>query len=270
MLARTSPPLVTPPRLERFPGHEYPQVIPDPDEVRPGGAAPWASLTAESRRSVSVSTVVTQLVERGRSLESGLPELSEELKILSRDPDFTIRPSAVLVALLDVQGEAHVVLTRRSLSLRHHRGEIALPGGRRDGDEDAVATALREANEEIGLDPSLVSPVALLSPIASIVSNSAIWPVVGTVEGRPRFQAQPGEVDRVFSVALADLLGDDVFVEERWRRSSPRPGSDDDGFFPIYFFRVPGDLIWGATARVLVELLAIATGVAGEDDGGLR
>lgn len=259
------------PRLERFPGHEYPQVIPDPDEVRPGDPAPWAHLDAESRRSVSVATVVARLVDRGRSLESGLPALSDELVVLARDPDLTIRPSAVLVALVDVAGEAHVVLTRRSLALRHHRGEIALPGGRRDGDEDAVATALREANEEIGLDPALVTPVGWLSPIASIVSSSAIWPVVGVVAGRPRWRAQPGEVDRVFSVALADLLGDDVFVEERWRRSAPRPGADDEGFFPIYFFRVPGDIIWGATARVLVELLSIATGVfSGERDGGLQ
>ena len=95
--------------------------------------------------------------------------------------------------------------------------------------------------------------------------------MVATVEGQSEWRAQPGEVDRVFSVALADLLADGAFVEERWRRSDPRPGADDDGFFPIYFFRVPGDLIWGATARVLVELLAIATGVdVGDGNGRLQ
>jgi len=248
-------------RPERFPGHRYPQVVPEPDEVRPGRAAPWAHLAAGARRSISVDTVVSRLAERGRSLESGLPALSEELLALAREPDLVVRPSAVLVALVDVEGEAHVVLTRRSLTLRHHRGEIALPGGRSDGDEDPVATALREAREEVGLDPTLVTPVGWLSPIASIVSNSAIWPVVATVDGRPQWRAQPGEVDRVFSVALADLVADGAFVEERWRRATPRPGADEDGYFPIYFFRVPHDLIWGATARVLVELLAIVTGV---------
>ncbi len=75
----------------------------------------------------------------------------------------------------------------------------------------------------------------------------------------------PGEVDRAFTVSLAELAGDGAFLEERWRRNVSRPGSDEDGFFPIYFFRVPGDLIWGATARVLTELLCIATGVAWPD-----
>ena len=258
------------PRAERFPGHRYPQVVPEPDEVRPGAPAPWAHLEASARRSIDVARVVRRLVERGRSLEAGLPPLSQELLALAREPGLTVRPSAVLVALLEVEGEAHVVLTRRSRALRHHRGEIALPGGRRDGDEDAVATALREANEEIGLDPAHVSPVGWLSPIASVVSNSAIWPVVGTVAGQPRWRPQPGEVERVFSVALADLLADDAFVEERWRRATPRPGADDEGFFPIYFFRVPEDLIWGATARVLVELLSIVTGVDGDASERLR
>ena len=258
-------------RPERFPGHRYPQVIPEPDEVRPGAPAPWGHLAAIERRQLSVELVVARLAARGRSIDAGPPALTGELIEVSRRPGPPSRPSAVLVALLEVDGEAHVVLTRRSMALRNHRGEIALPGGRQDGDEDAIATALREADEEVGLDPARVSPVGWLSPIASIVSNSAIWPVVATVAGRPKWRAQPGEVDRVFSVALADLLADGAFVEERWRRATPRPGADDDGFFPIYFFRVPGDLIWGATARVLVELLAIASGVdLGEGDGGLR
>ncbi len=258
-------------RPERFPGHEYPQIVPVPDEIRAGAPAPWAHLAPEERRSIDVDAVVARLAQRGRSLAAGPPALTGELLEVARQPGPSARPSAVLVALLDVAGEAHVLLTRRSLALRNHRGEIALPGGRQDGDEDAVATAIREADEEVGLDPSLVSPVGWLSPIASIVSNSAIWPVVATVAGQPEWRAQPGEVDRVFSVALADLLADGAFLEERWRRADRRPGADDDGFFPIYFFRVPGDLIWGATARVLVELLAIATGVdAGEGGGRLR
>ena len=258
-------------RPERFPGHEYPQVVPVPEEIRAGAPAPWAHLSPEERRSIRVDAVVARLSQQGRSLAAGPPALTGELLEVARQPGPPARPSAVLVALLEVAGEAHVLLTRRSLALRNHRGEIALPGGRQDGDEDAIATAIREANEEVGLDPVRVSPVGWLSPIASIVSNSAIWPVVATVDGQPEWRAQPGEVDRVFSVALADLLADGAFLEERWRRADRRPGADDDGFFPIYFFRVPGDLIWGATARVLVELLSIATGVdAGEGGGRLR
>ena len=62
-------------------------------------------------------------------------------------------------------------------------------------------------------------------------------------------------------MSLADLLAEGTFLEERWRRATPRPGADEDGYFPIYFYRVPGDLIWGATARVVTELLCVVTGV---------
>jgi 8-oxo-dGTP pyrophosphatase MutT (NUDIX family) len=173
--------------------------------------------------------------------------------------------SAVLVALFEEGGEAHVILTRRSLKLRSHRGEIALPGGRSDEHETPVETALRESEEEVGLAPALVNPVGWLSPIVTFASGSAIWPVVGVLEGRPALTADPAEVERVFTISLAELLADDVFLEERWRRENHRPSTDADGYFPIYFFQVPGDVVWGATARVLTELLCIASGVEWPD-----
>ena len=175
------------------------------------------------------------------------------------------RRSAVLVALFEEMGETHVVLTRRSFDLRHHRGDIALPGGNSDPGETPVDTALREAREEVGLDESTVTPIGWLNPIVTFAAGSAIWPVVGLVVGRPALVADPREVDRVFTVALADLVADGVFLEERWRRGEPRPGADSDGYFPIYFFRVPGDVIWGATARVLTELLCLVSGVEWPD-----
>lgn len=175
------------------------------------------------------------------------------------------RTSAVLVALFEEEGETRVVLTRRSQSLRHHRGEIAFPGGRSDDGETPVQTALREANEEVGIPSSLVTPVGWLSPIVTFASGSAIWPVVGTLGESPTLMVDPVEVDRAFSVALRDLLDDDAFLEERWRRAQPRPGVDGDGFFPIYFYRVPGDVIWGATARILTELLCAVAQVKWPD-----
>jgi 8-oxo-dGTP pyrophosphatase MutT (NUDIX family) len=146
------------------------------------------------------------------------------------------------------------------MTLRYHQGEIALPGGRCEVDETPTETALREAHEEIGLEPSLVTPLAWLSPIVTFASGSSIWPVVGTLEHRPTFTIQTSEVDRAFSVALKDLVAEGAFAEERWRRAEGRVGSDDDGYFPIYFFKVPDDLIWGATARIVAELLAVVTG----------
>jgi hypothetical protein len=84
---------------------------------------------------------------------------------------------------------------------------------------------------------------------------------VGTLEGRPELTINPSEVDRAFTVALSDLVDEGAFIEERWRRPILRPGADEEGFYPLFFFKVPGDLLWGATAMVLAELLSIATGV---------
>ena len=134
--------------------------------------------------------------------------------------------------------------------MREHRGEIALPGGRSDDGETPTVTALREAREEVGIDESSVRVVGWLSPIVTLASvrrsgrSSVSW------RRRPVMVTDPAEVDRAFTVSLAELLADGAFLEERWRRATPRPGADADGYFPIYFFRVPGDLIWGATARV--------------------
>ena len=171
------------------------------------------------------------------------------------------RCSAVLVALFEEDGETHVILTRRSALLRQHRGEIALPGGTSEPGESPIATALREAREEVGIDESRVDAVGWLSPIVTFASGSAIWPVVGLLDARPSLVIDPREVDRAFSVTLADLMREGAFVEERWRRDLMLPGADAEGYFSIYFYRVPGDVVWGATARVLTELLCIVAGV---------
>ena len=75
----------------------------------------------------------------------------------------------------------------------------------------------------------------------------------------------PSEVDRAFTVSLAELLAEGTFLEERWRRPVAWLEPDAEGYFSIYFYRVPGDLIWGATARVLTELLSVVTGVEWPD-----
>jgi len=229
-------------------------------DVRPGAPAPWADLTLDARRGLALATVVDRLRASGRVGDA--PDTPRELSGGSAGPAAAVtRRSAVLVALFEEDGETEVVLTRRSLELRHHRGEIAFPGGRADAGESLLATALREAHEEVGLDPAEVTPVGWLHPLVSFVSASAIWPMVGTLARRPDLVPDPVEVERAFAVALSDLVGDGAFVEERWRREG-RPGVDDEGFVPINFFMVPGDLIWGATARVLTELLCVALGVA--------
>ncbi|MCU1363339.1 MAG: putative hydrolase [Acidimicrobiaceae bacterium] len=251
-------------RPERFAGHSFPQTIPEPRDIKVGRPAPWSSLPATSRRGLTLDTVRERLTAANRLLlTSSPPDAPEELGVVADDTPVPItQRSAVLAALFEEDGEAQLVLTRRAMSLRQHRGEIALPGGRCDEDETPTETALREAREEIGLEPSSVTPIAWLSPILTFASGSSIWPIVGTLARRPTFTIETAEVDRAFTVSLSDLVAEGAFVEERWRRVEARAGAEDEGYFPIYFFKVPGDIIWGATARVVAELLALATGAS--------
>ncbi|MBW4078348.1 MAG: CoA pyrophosphatase [Acidobacteria bacterium] len=254
----------------RFEDHEYPQVIPVPDDVKRGGPAPWAHLDTNAKTNLTLQLVTRCLHDRGRTFDvSRMPDVSSDLDGISEaNRELITRTSAVLVALFEEEGETHIVLTRRSFSLRSHRGEVAFPGGRSDLDEAPVDTALREAHEEVGLDRSLVTPVGWLTPIITFASGSAIWPVVGVLTQRPTLVADPAEVERVFTTPLSALLEDGAFLEERWRRER-RPGGDEEGYLPIYFYRVPGDVIWGATARVLTELLCCVTGVEWPEARGI-
>jgi 8-oxo-dGTP pyrophosphatase MutT (NUDIX family) len=195
-------------------------------------------------------------------------------------------PSAVLVAMFEEAGETRVILTRRSKHLRFHKGEVSFPGGRCDPGESPAECALREAQEETGLDPGLVTVTGYLSPLATFSSDSFITPVVGTLDARPQMKPNPAEVELVFDVELAALVADGVFREERWDFRVPAGGGDPvratapevprapgapgrpvsaDGSFPVWFFELQGDTVWGATARVLMELLRAVLGISGPD-----
>jgi mutator protein MutT len=163
------------------------------------------------------------------------------------------RPSAVLLALHDGPRGTEVVLTRRSRDLRRHRGEISFPGGRLDDGETPEEGALREAHEEVALEPDAVELIGRLSTLATVVSLSHIVPVVGRLQGRPELRPAAAEVERILHVPLAELVEPDVFREERWG-DGPLERS-------IYFFELDDETIWGATARILVELLSVVLGV---------
>ncbi len=147
-----------------------------------------------------------------------------------------------------------MVLTRRTWQMRSHSGEVSFPGGRQDDDDaDLWATALREAHEEIDLDPDSVEPIGELDHLATVTSRSFIVPYVGALDGRPRTTANPTEVSAVLHVPVADLLDPAIFREERWTF----PWAEDR---PIFFFEVVGDTIWGATGAMLRQLLGLVTG----------
>lgn len=170
-------------------------------------------------------------------------------------------PSAVLVLLYEHDGEPWVVLTRRAAHLRHHGGEVSFPGGRQEpGDADLWATALREAAEEVALDPATVRPGGRLDRFVTVGSRSLVCPFVASVEGRPELVPDPAEVERVLHVALSELTDPDAWREELWSLG-PRLGGER----ALTFFELPGDTVWGATAAVLRRLLTLA--IVGADTG---
>lgn len=166
------------------------------------------------------------------------------------------RPSAVLIPLYpapagpDGSHEAHVLLTRRSSRLRSHTGQVSFPGGRIDPDEPPVAAALREAAEEVGLDPTSIEILGQLSPLSTISSGSFITPFVGVLPGRPVMRPNPAEVELAFDVALSELASPHVYRAEFWVTA-------DGAERPMHFFALDEDLVWGATARILHQLLQL-------------
>lgn len=176
------------------------------------------------------------------------------------DPDGHPSPAGVL-ALLHGDDDPAVVLTRRSPHLRSHTHEVAFPGGRREpGDPDLWHTALREASEEVALDPGLVERVGRLDAFETVGSRSMIVPFVAVARRRPRLTANPAEVEAIRHVPLRVLLDDTVWREEIW----PLRGTDR----AITFFELDGDTVWGATAAMLRQLLSLVTGVDPRITGG--
>jgi 8-oxo-dGTP pyrophosphatase MutT (NUDIX family) len=172
------------------------------------------------------------------------------------------RPAAVLCPVFagGPGDQAHLVLTRRSGRLRSHTGEVSFPGGRIDAGETPIACALREAREEVGIDPAGVEVIGRLSVLSTWSNPASIQPFVGILPERPVLWANPAEVERAFTVPVAELFADGVGTEELWPLPAPPPpGSADDAGRPeerpIYFFAVVGDTVWGATARIIRELL---------------
>ena len=169
--------------------------------------------------------------------------------------------SAVLVLLYEHEAEPCVVLTRRASHLRHHAGEVAFPGGRREpGDADLWATALREAAEEVDLDPFGVRRIGRLDSFVTVASGARARPFVATAARRPRLRPDRAEVESVLHVKLSELMAADAWREELWAIRGRRERV-------MTFFELPGDTVWGATAAVLRRLLEIATaGPTGSGD----
>jgi 8-oxo-dGTP pyrophosphatase MutT (NUDIX family) len=211
------------------------QRIPRPPTARAGGPPPWAHLPPERRR-----FTLTEVRERIDAL--GPP----------RPPQIVVpgsRAAAVLVPMFEEDGEARIVLTKRPEHMPSHQGEIAFPGGKVQPDLDATVldAALREAEEEIGLPRDRVEIVAELDGISTIASKFTITPFVGFLDRRPELVPDPREVVKVLDAPLSELLDDGAYREERWDVGIPDRA--------IHFFELPGETVWGATARILAGFL---------------
>lgn len=153
--------------------------------------------------------------------------------------------AAVLVPLYIENGELHAVFTRRRQDLRRHAGEISFPGGRLDeGEPSLIATALREAKEEIGLPPAAVEIVGALQPTPTILTGYAVYPFVGLIDPGRRWVLSPREVAEILELSLVALRAG--YRRERLL-SRGLPIRTDA-------YVVGEDVIWGATARILSDL----------------
>jgi 8-oxo-dGTP pyrophosphatase MutT (NUDIX family) len=211
------------------------QVIPRPNNFRTIDHNPFLNLETSALRSLEVVSAAVGAFRPDQTL---------------RQPLESARPSAVLVGLFESKNGVEAILTRRSQELTNHRGEISFPGGRLEIGETPVDAALRETHEEIGIAPSDARVVGELNSMSTVVSNSHIVPIVASYEGTPIFSAANSEVDRVFSVPLIELTRQDTYSQEHWVFS--------DREFKINFFHLDDETIWGATARILFQVMMLA------------
>ena len=159
------------------------------------------------------------------------------------------RKAAVLLPLFVYNDELTLLFIRRASTLRAHSGEMAFPGGSRDAtDISPVMTALREAHEEIGLEPAGVEVLGLLSPVFTVVSNFIITPVVAYLpQGPGELRLQPSEVTEVVLAPLKTLADPAIARHEQWTRAGVAR--------TVYFYDYGPHCIWGATGRMLNTLL---------------
>jgi 8-oxo-dGTP pyrophosphatase MutT (NUDIX family) len=193
-----------------------------------------------------------------RRLREPLPGEQAQRRMMPQPPrpwpsDFDasqIRHAAGLLLLFPLDRQAHLVLTVRAGTLGRHGGQVSLPGGVIDRGETIPQAALREAHEEIGLDPAGVRMLGALTPIEIRVSGFQLHPVVGAVDRRPALQPAHGEVAKILEIPVERLADRSCIAMNTLTR--------DGQTIVIPTFVVDGIEIWGATAMILSEFLEIA------------
>lgn len=162
-------------------------------------------------------------------------------------PGLVLRESAVLVPLFEREGVPYILFTRRPAHLRNHANQFSFPGGGRDAEDPTpLHTALRETEEELGIDRSRVRVLGMLDEVPTTTSFR-IQPFVGVIPGDGQYRPNAEEVEFILEVPLANLLDPDI------RRTEKRTVRGTE--YDVYFYTYNTHVIWGATARILYELL---------------
>jgi len=159
--------------------------------------------------------------------------------------------AAVLVPIVDDGGPLRLLLTRRTEDLPTHAGQVAFPGGLVEaGEDDPVRTALREAEEEIGLPPGAVEVLGLLDDFPTRTDTVTVTPVAGVLRQVPELRPGAAEVARIFDIPIAELMQPD-----RWAcREETRAGRH----LWVYYFLHEGETLWGLSARIALHLLEVS------------
>lgn len=169
-------------------------------------------------------------------------------------PDPTRRQAAVLLPLFKNATDYHLVFTKRTETLTHHKGQVSFPGGSFEpADGELLTTALRESYEEVGIEPEHVSILGRLDDLATFSTSFTISPFVGLIPHPYPFRPNPIEVAIVFDTSLSSLA--DPTVQRRYVRAR-----DDGATIEDYEFHVDGHVIWGATARIIHHFLEVMNG----------
>jgi 8-oxo-dGTP pyrophosphatase MutT (NUDIX family) len=164
------------------------------------------------------------------------------------------RPAAALLLVYPHDNAWYVPLTVRGSQLRHHTGQVSLPGGRIDPGESVEETALREAHEEVAIEPASVEILARLTPLPIAASGHLLHPVLGVARQRPEFRVAEPEVERLIELPVARLRDPGLIRWEQRNRALPPFETID-----VPYFDVEDERIWGATAMVLAEFLALVS-----------
>lgn len=163
-------------------------------------------------------------------------------------PASDLPQAAVLVPLYPDGDDIRVVLTKRPMTMPTHAGHLAFPGGRpEDGDRDVTHTALREAHEEMGIDPGVVEVLGFLDPIHTVEFSLFVVPIVGKLNENPVLVPSEREVDKVLLPTVAELSDEGGWRYEMWNDRR------------VWFFDIEGEVLWGATATMTRRLLGMDT-----------